>query len=91
MIRRFSASITAANATQRIVFYVLWFSFVLIALQIVNIPLTAFAFLGGALVLAIGFGAQTLFNNLISGFIIAVFIASLERNVGDFHALSGLT
>lgn len=70
MIRRFSASITAANATQRIVFYVLWFSFVLIALQIVNIPLTAFAFLGGALVLAIGFGAQTLFNNLISGFII---------------------
>ena len=70
MIRRFSSSVTAANATQRIVFYILWFSFVLIALQIVGIPLTAFAFLGGALVLAIGFGAQTLFNNLISGFII---------------------
>ncbi len=70
MVRRFAASVTAANATQRIVFYILWFSFVLIALQIVGIPLTAFAFLGGALVLAFGFGAQTLFNNLISGFII---------------------
>ena len=70
MIRRFGASVTAANATQRIVFYVLWSSFVLVALQIVGIPLTAFAFLGGALALAVGFGAQTLFNNLISGFII---------------------
>ena len=88
MIRRFSASITAANATQRIVFYVLWFSFVLIALQIVNIPLTAFAFLGGALVLAIGFGAQTLFNNLISGFII---MFSRPFKIADIIEVDGIS
>ncbi len=70
VLKKFSSDITAANATQRILFYILWFSFFLIALQMVRIPLTAFAFLGGAMVLAIGFGAQNLFNNLISGFII---------------------
>ena len=88
MIRRFAASVTAANATQRIVFYVLWFSFVLIALQIVNIPLTAFAFLGGALVLAIGFGAQTLFNNLISGFII---MFSRPFKIADIIEVDGIS
>ena len=77
---------TAAGAAQRIVFYVLWFAFVLIALQIVNIPLTAFAFLGGAMAVAIGFGAQNLFNNLISGFII---LFSRPFKVGDIIEVDG--
>ena len=77
---------TAAGAAQRIVFYVLWFAFVLIALQIVNIPLTAFAFLGGAIAVAIGFGAQNLFNNLISGFIL---IFSRPFKVGDIIEVDG--
>jgi potassium efflux system protein len=42
----------------------------LLALRIVNIPLAAFAFLGGAVAIGIGFGAQNLINNFISGFII---------------------
>ena len=41
-------------------------------MKIVNVPLTAFAFLGGAVAIGIGFGAQNLFNNLISGFILMV-------------------
>ncbi len=45
-------------------------SFILSALDLVGIPLTAFAFLGGALAIGIGFGAQNFFNNLISGFIL---------------------
>lgn len=36
----------------------------------VNIPLTAFTFLGGAIAIGVGFGAQNLINNFISGFII---------------------
>ena len=88
MLRRFHASATAANATQRIVFYVLWIAFVLVALQIVNIPLTAFAFLGGAMAVAIGFGAQNLFNNLISGFII---IFSRPFKVDDIISVDGTT
>lgn len=41
-----------------------------IALNLVKIPLTVFAFLGGAVAIGIGFGMQTLFKNLISGLII---------------------
>jgi small-conductance mechanosensitive channel len=53
---------------------------VLYGLNRVHIPFTAFAFLGGTLAIGIGFGAQTLLKNFISGIIL-----SLERpfKVGD--------
>jgi len=53
---------------------------VIIALNRVHIPFTAFAFLGGTLAIGIGFGAQTLLKNFISGVIL-----SIERpfKVGD--------
>ena len=86
MIRRFKASETAANATQRILFYILWITFVLIALNIVKIPLTAFAFMGGALAVGIGFGMQNIFNNLISGFIV---IFSRPFKVNDIISVAG--
>ena len=43
---------------------------VLIALPIAGIPITVFTVLGGAVAIGIGFGAQNLFNNLISGLIL---------------------
>jgi potassium efflux system protein len=43
---------------------------VVLALVTVKIPLTVFAFLGGAIALGIGFGAKNLINNFISGFIL---------------------
>ena len=61
---------SAVMAIQKITYYVLIITFILITLKMVNIPLTAFAFLGGALAIAVGFGAQNLFSNLITGFII---------------------
>jgi small-conductance mechanosensitive channel len=53
---------------------------VLYGLNRVHIPFTAFAFLGGTLAIGIGFGAQTILKNFISGVIL-----SLERpfKVGD--------
>lgn len=50
------------------------------AMTSVRIPWTVFAFLGGALAIGVGFGAQTLINNFISGVILL-----LERSirVGD--------
>ena len=44
----------------------------LFALQVVNIPLTIFTFLGGTLAIAVGFGAQNILNNFISGLILMV-------------------
>ena len=86
MINRFKASITAANAVQRISFYILWVAFALIALNIVKIPLTAFAFMGGAFAVGIGFGMQNIFNNLISGFIV---IFSRPFKVNDIVEVAG--
>ena len=45
---------------------------VVIALTIASIPLTVFAFLGGALAIAAGFGLQTLLKNLVAGIILLV-------------------
>lgn len=44
----------------------------LFALHVVNIPLTIFTFLGGTLAIAVGFGAQNILNNFISGLILMV-------------------
>ncbi len=87
MIYRFKANITAANGVQRIVFYILWVAFALIALNIVQIPLTAFAFMGGAFAVGIGFGMQNIFNNLISGFIV---IFSRPFKVNDIVDVMGV-
>lgn len=70
LLKRFGLDASARTATQQILFYVFMVSFILSALDLVGIPLTAFAFLGGALAIGIGFGAQNFFNNLISGFIL---------------------
>ncbi|MBD0305414.1 MAG: mechanosensitive ion channel [Nitrospiraceae bacterium] len=45
---------------------------VLVSLISVKIPLTIFAFLGGAFAIGVGFGAQTLLKNLISGILILI-------------------
>ena len=86
MLKRFKASVTAANAVQRITFYILWIAFALIALNIVKIPLTAFAFMGGAMAVGLGFGMQNIFNNLISGFIV---IFSRPFKVNDIVEVAG--
>ena len=52
----------------------------LYALDYANIPLTAFAFLGGALAIGVGFGTQNIIKNFISGLIIQ---AEKPFQVGD--------
>ncbi len=50
--------------------YILLITVCLVALAVVRIPLTIFALLGGAAAIAVGFGAQQLVNNLLSGIIL---------------------
>jgi len=59
-----------AAVIQTIVFNTLVIVIVLVAMPIAGIPTTIFTVLGGAVAIGIGFGAQNLFNNLISGLII---------------------
>jgi small-conductance mechanosensitive channel len=61
-----------SNVIEILVYYFcLSISFIL-ALEMANIPLTVFAFVGGALAIGIGFGAQNIINNFISGIIILI-------------------
>ncbi len=57
------------------------------SLLIVQIPLAAFAFLGGAIAIGLGFGMQTLLKNLISGLMML-----LERpfRPGDLIEVAGI-
>ncbi len=69
------------------VFYILLVLSVLFALSIVRIPLTVFAYLGGALAIGVGFGAQNIIANFISGIIML-----LERpiKIGDIVEVDGV-
>jgi small-conductance mechanosensitive channel len=60
----------------------------LFALRVVNIPLTIFTFLGGTLAIAVGFGAQNILNNFISGLIL---MAERPVRVGDLIEVDGTT
>ena len=60
----------AAHVLQRIIFYVLLIIVVVTALSLLRVPLTAFAFVSGAVAIGVGFGAQNVINNFISGWIL---------------------
>lgn len=64
------------------VFYIIAISVIAITtLELINVPITAFAFLSGAIAIGFGFGAQNIINNFISGWILM-----WERpiRIGDF-------
>jgi small-conductance mechanosensitive channel len=52
------------------------------------VPLTAFAFLGGALAIGVGFGTQNIIKNLISGMII---LFERKLRVGDIVTIGSLS
>lgn len=57
-------------------------------LHYLEIPLTIFAFLGGALVIGLGFGTQTLIKNFISGIIV---LFERKIRVGDIVDVGGIS
>ena len=71
----------ASYLLEKIVFYMLLVIVVMTALSLLNVPLAAFAFVSGAVAIGVGFGAQNLINNFISGWILL-----MERpvRIGDF-------
>ena len=76
----------AVAAIDKILFYCAILLVVLIALRLVNIPLTIFTFVGGAVAIGIGFGAQNLINNFISGLVI---MAERPIKVDDLIEVEG--
>jgi potassium-dependent mechanosensitive channel len=61
-----------ARLMRRWAFALLAAACVLASLALAGIPLAAFAFIGGAVAIGIGFGMQSLFKNLISGVMVLI-------------------
>jgi len=71
-IRQFKVPKDHASTLTRWLHIVVVTMLFVVALYIANIPLTVFAFLGGALAIGVGFGTQVILKNLISGVILLV-------------------
>jgi small-conductance mechanosensitive channel len=87
LVRRFKADPNVARIARRWLQVILVAVLFVLALDLVKIPLTVFAFLGGALAIAFGFGAQNLLKNLMSGIMLLV-----ERplKIGDLVEIGGI-
>ncbi len=78
-------SADAVHLFRRMFFILCSLVLVFTALDLLNVPLTAFAFVSGAVAIGVGFGAQNIINNFISGWILM-----WERpiKIGDFLEIS---
>ena len=87
LVARFKADPNVARIARRWLQVILVAVLFVLALDLVKIPLTVFAFLGGALAIAFGFGTQNLLKNLISGIMLLV-----ERplKIGDLVEIGGV-
>lgn len=73
----------------KILYYVAAAIVILIAMQVAGIPTTVFTVVGGALAIGVGFGAQNLFNNLISGIIILTEKPIRRRDIVEIDGMEG--
>jgi small-conductance mechanosensitive channel len=69
------------HVVKRVIFVVFLVVIALTALSLLGIPLTAFAFATGAIAIGVGFGAQNIINNFISGWIL---MAERPIRINDF-------
>lgn len=88
LLKRLGLNQTASAPLQKISYYVLLATFGMLTLNILNVPITAFSFLGGALAVGVGFGSQNICNNFISGLIL---LAERPIRVGDVVEVDGRT
>ncbi len=77
---RFKMHEGTSAGLESLAFYTMLCGFTMFGLQFAGVPLTLFAFLGGALAIGLGFGSQNILNNFISGLIL---LAERPIRVGD--------
>jgi small conductance mechanosensitive channel len=79
---------TLCGLLKSVIFYVLTFICVIMALEVFSVPLTSILTVTGMLGLAVGFGAQKLVKDVISGF-----FAALENqySVGEYITIGAMT
>jgi small-conductance mechanosensitive channel len=88
LVGRFGVEAAPARTTRRWVLALWGLVLAAITLNLARIPLTVFAFLGGALAIGVGFGTQTIIRNFISGLIL---LMERQVRVGDTVEVEGVT
>lgn len=88
-IRRGDVEETSARIARKWLLAVTLVVLMLLALDAVKIPLTAFAFLGGAIAIGAGFGMQTLLKNLISGVMLLLERPFKPRDIVEVGGIRG--
>lgn len=88
-VRRGRLEETGARIARKWVLAVTLVVLLLLALDAVKIPLTAFAFLGGAIAIGAGFGMQTLLKNLISGVMLLLERPFKPRDIVEVGGIRG--
>jgi small-conductance mechanosensitive channel len=87
MVSRFGVAEPQAKVLRRWLLIFVTFVLAVITLNLARIPLTVFAFMGGALAIGVGFGTQTLLRNFISGIIV---LFERKVRVGDIVDVDGV-
>ncbi len=77
----------AIYALSRVVFWLILIVVVITAMSMLEIPLTAFAFISGAVAIGVGFGAQNIINNFISGWIL---MTERPIRIDDYIEIGGM-
>lgn len=76
----------SAQTLQRVLFYSAVVLISITALGLLNIPITALAFATGAIAIGVGFGAQAIISNFISGWIL---MSERPVRIGDVIEIDG--
>ncbi|MBS3951608.1 MAG: mechanosensitive ion channel [Methylomicrobium sp.] len=86
-VSRFAMDASLARIARRWILFIELIILATLSLMVVHIPLTVFAFMGGAMAIGVGFGMQNLLKNLISGLMLL-----LERpfRPGDLVEVGGI-
>jgi potassium-dependent mechanosensitive channel len=87
LVSRFGMGEQQSKVLRRWIMAVAAFILLLLTLNLARIPLSVFAFLGGALAIGVGFGTQTLIKNFICGILILI---ERKVQVGDIVDVDGV-
>jgi len=87
LLTRLDIDSSLRHTLRTMIFYFLLVVLTLFILRLLNIPVTVFTVIGGALAIGVGFGSQNIVNNFISGLVMMI-----ERpvKIGDIVELDGL-
>jgi small-conductance mechanosensitive channel len=87
VLPRFGFSHAAAMTIRQMMMYGLIVAVAMLSLKMVNVPLTIFAFLGGAAAIGVGIGSQNTVANFISGLILLI---QRPIRIGDLVNVDGI-